>query len=158
MRESSRPSGQPDGSYCDVGHADVPGPQGRDELGIGLRDEWLTRASSYPLFPRGPGLGGAGVVDKLRDLFERKPETAWRSYRAELANTIWWAGLPGQFPELAPATTTEALADIRCLPDGLAGMAGGGRTNALRCTGNGCVPAAVAVAFIYLTRMAGIAE
>lgn len=72
QRREPEPRGEP------LGDTDQPGLQGRIERECGLRDEWVTRAAGYPLFPRGPGLGGGGVVDRLRELFERKPETAWR--------------------------------------------------------------------------------
>jgi len=105
------------------------------------------------LFPPGPGLGGSGTLDNIRKLYAKSPEAAWRSYQAELANTLRWRDLLDAAPWLAPSISAEEAESSICHgPDGLAAVLARRRTDALRAAGNGCVALQGAVAFVELVR------
>ena len=130
----------------------------RRESGQGAapRDEARLRESSGRcdgLFPPGPGLGGSGTLDNIRKLYAKSPEAAWRSYQAELANTLRWRDLLDAAPWLAPSISAEEAESSICHgPDGLAAVLARRRTDALRAAGNGCVALQGAVAFVELVR------
>ena len=130
----------------------------RRESGQGAapRDEARLRESSGRcdgLFPPGPGLGGSGTLDNIRKLYAKSPEAAWRSYQAELANTLRWRDLLDAAPWLAPSISAEeAEQSFRLLADGLAAILARRRTDALRAAGNGVVALQGAVAFVELVR------
>jgi len=113
---------------CDQ-HSGWPGV-GRDDAG----QLPTAPGGSLPLFPPGPGLGLADVVDDIRKLFRRDPDAAWRRYQAELANTLAWRDILAVAPEVEPAFSGVA--------DGLAAPA-----DSLRLGGNGVVPLVAAHAF-----------
>jgi hypothetical protein len=83
-------------------------------------------------------LGGHGVIDDIRKLLGKDPDGAWRRYQAELANTLRWAEILANHPDLAPAVESQ----VRGVADGLAP-----RVDRLRAGGNGVVPEQAAYAF-----------
>lgn len=129
---ASEHDGSPVGHATGVGRGEGSGqaPEGQPVLAV--------PGEGLPLWPPGPGLGGHGVVDELRDLLGRSPEAAWRRYQAELDNTLRWVRILEVRPELAPAVESP----VRGVADGLAG-----RVDRLRACGNGVVSVVAAVAF-----------
>lgn len=111
--------------------------------------------AGFPLFPPGPGLGGAGVVDDIRKLLKRDPGVAWRRYQAELANTLRWKEILEVRPDLAPAIDgklnpnfTEWLMGWEV---GWTDLGEDCRIDRLRVCGNGVVPYQAALAWRVLS-------
>ena len=100
-------------------------------------------SARLPVFPPGPGLGGYGVLDNIRELQQTEPQRAWRQYQSELRNTLEWCRILEDFPALEPA--------IRGVADELAP-----RVDRLRLTGGGVVPLAAAIAFHILSSRLGV--
>lgn len=101
-----------------------------------------------PLFAPGPGLGGAGVLDDIRELFALDPRRAWERYQAELANTLRWREIIRIAPQLAPAVESG----FRCVADGRDLVVDESRADQVRCTGNGVVDVQAAAACCELLR------
>jgi DNA (cytosine-5)-methyltransferase 1 len=68
-----------------------------------------------------------------------------------------WADLLVRFPWMRPSLSqAEAIAHLRGVADGLAALVVNERTGALRALGNGVVPLQAALAFVELSRRAGL--
>lgn len=138
LRESSGGAGQFDGDG--EGNA---GPGGQP-LGVGLANsecagcEGAERGGASGAEQREFALGSTAELYRTR-LFAPGPGA-----RRE------WSGIVTDFPNLAPAVEPG----FRVLVDGVAVVVDAGRTDQLRCSGNGVVPLAAAVAFAELLREA----
>lgn len=129
--------------------ADSEDDQRRRELAGGAgsgADLQETARGFLPRFPPGPGLGGAGVLDDIRELFDKDPAGAWARYGAEFANTLRWGAILAVRPDLAPAVEPP----VRGVADGLPGELVSTRVDELRIGGNGVVIVTVERAFRVL--------
>src|SRR5262249_17747926 len=105
----------------------------RQRSGHAIGDLGILSSLTIP----GPGLGGAGVLDDIRELYARSPRRAWDRYQAELRNTLRWAAILERWPWLAPALSQEeAQSFLRGMPDEFSSLVVNDRTTALRCFGN----------------------
>lgn len=113
--------------------------------------------TSDGLFPPGPGLGGSGVLDKIRKLYSQDTEQAWGLYQAELSNTLRWRDILEVAPWLQPALSQVQIESaLRGVADELANVVVQQRTDALRAAGNGVVVLQGSLALILLMREAGL--
>jgi site-specific DNA-cytosine methylase len=139
----------------DVAMGDTAGARWEECAGesgdLGEEHPTFERAS-LPVFPPGPGLGGYGVLDDIRDLFGKDPERAWQQYQAELRNTLHWLRILEEYPEVEPSV--QHL--VNELPSGMGGRAPSTRVDQLRLMGGAVVPLAAAMAFTILAHRLGV--
>lgn len=147
---------EPRPERCGATLGDTCGERAGDERqsGIGQPEQQPRRSVGIGgpsgIFPPGPGLGGNGVLDDIRDILSRDPAGAWRRYQAELANTMRWSEILAGSPWLAPAIEPG----LQLLAYGEPLVLDASRRDQFRCSGNGCVPLHAAIAFVELMRRA----